>query len=202
MKFTIFSDTWNGLHAQNKLLIFFGAAMVVCNAFLSLAILTKDKTVVLVPPRLLGEASVTANDADAAYKESFGLSLASMLGNVTPTTAQFLGNNIARYVAPEATRDMVAAVNEQADQIKSEQISIQFAPKNVFYHPVLRKVIVSGDYIIRGARNSEQKMVRTYVMGVTVRNYSVQLTSLEAQEGPWVEPSEKQLEAIAAKQNQ
>lgn len=202
MKLTIFSDTWNGLHAQNKMLIFFGAAMVVCNAFLSLAILTKDKTVVLVPPRLLGEASVTANDADASYKESFGLSLASMLGNVTPTTAQFLANNISRYVAPEATREMVAAVNEQADQIKAEQISIQFAPKNVFYHPVLKKVIVSGDYTIRGARNSEQKMVRTYVMGVTVRNYSVQLTSLESREGPWVEPNEKQLKAIAANQNQ
>lgn len=201
MKISLFSDTWNGLHAQNKMLIFFGAAMLVCNGLLALALLTKDKTVVLVPPRLIGEASVTANDADAAYKESFGLSLASMLGNVTANTAPFLANNVARYVAPEATRAMISAVNEQAEQIKSEQISIQFAPKEVFYHPVLKKVIVSGDYTIRGARNSEQKMVRTYVMGVSVKNYSVQLTSLESKEGPWVEPDAKQLDAIAAQQN-
>jgi conjugal transfer pilus assembly protein TraE len=95
---------------------------------------------------------------------------------------------------------MLAAVNEQAEQIKSEQIAIQFAPKQVFYHPVLKKVIVSGDYIIRGARNTEQNMVRTYILGVTVRNYTVQLTSLETQEGPWAEPNAKQLEA-AAKSN-
>ena len=94
---------------------------------------------------------------------------------------------------------MQASVSEQATQIKAEQISIQFAPREVFYHPVLKKVIVSGDYWIRGSRNSEQKMVRTYVMGVTVKNYVVQLSSLQTQEGPWVEPDEKQLEAIAAK---
>lgn len=201
MKLSFFSRTWTGLHNQNQLLWGLLGAVLLCNLILGVALLTKATVVVMVPPRLIGEASVTADDADAAYKESFGLSIASMLGNVTPSTAPFLGKNITRYVAPEVTREMVAAVNEQAEQIKAEQISIQFAPKEVFYHPVLKKVIVSGDYTIRGARNSEQRFVRTYVLGVTVRNYSVQLTSLDAQEGPWVEPDAKQLEAIAAKQN-
>nr|WP_312130897.1 TraE/TraK family type IV conjugative transfer system protein [Stenotrophomonas pavanii] len=200
MKLSIFSSTWNGLHKQNAMLAVAAAGLLACNFVLGIVLLTKDKTVVLVPPRLLGEASITADEADASYKESFGLSLASMLGNVTPSTAPFLGKNISRYVAPEATREMLAAVNEQAEQIKSEQIAIQFAPKQVFYHPVLKKVIVSGDYIIRGARNTEQNMVRTYILGVTVRNYTVQLTSLETQEGPWAEPNAKQLEA-AAKSN-
>ncbi|WP_440986226.1 TraE/TraK family type IV conjugative transfer system protein (plasmid) [Xanthomonas sontii] len=200
MKLSLFSNTWNGLHKQNAMLAIAAGGLLACNLVLGLVILTKDKTVVLAPPRLLGEASITADDADAAYKESFGLGFATMLGNVTPATAPFLAKNIARYVAPEATREMVAAVNEQAEQIKSEQISIQFSPKQVFYHPVLKKVIVSGDYTLRGARNSEQSMVRTYVLGVTVRNYTVQLTSLDTQEGPWAEPNAKQLEA-AAKSN-
>ena len=200
MKFSLFGNTWTGLHNQNKLLVTLVGVQLLCNLLLGIALLTKDKTVVLVPPRLLGEASVTANDADSAFKESFGLSVATMLGNVTPNTAPFLAKNLERFVAPEVTREMVAAVNEQAEQVRAEQISIQFSPKEVFYHPVLRKVIVSGDYTIRGARNSEQKLVRTYVMGVTTRNYTVQLTSLDTQEGPWVEPDAKQLEAIAAKQ--
>ncbi|QRD62633.1 hypothetical protein H8Z72_22835 (plasmid) [Xanthomonas citri pv. citri] len=200
MKLSIFSGTWNGLHKQNAMLVVAAGGLLACNFVLGLTLLTKDKTVVLTPPRLLGEASITADDADASYKESFGLSFATMLGNVTPSTAPFLSKNIARYIAPEATRDMVDAVNEQADQIKAEQISIQFAPKQVFYHPVLRKVIVSGDYTIRGARNTEKSMVRTYVLGVTVQNYVVQLTSLDTQEGPWAEPNPKQLEA-AAKSN-
>ncbi|WP_394697365.1 TraE/TraK family type IV conjugative transfer system protein [Pseudoxanthomonas japonensis] len=198
MKLGIFERTWNGLHLQNKFLIAFGGAMLICNLLLGIALIAKDKTVVLVPPRLLGEASVTADDADAAFKESFGLSLATMLGNVTPTTAPFLADNVSRYVAPEAHREMVAAVTEQADQIKGEQISIQFAPKEVFYHPGIKKVIVSGDYWIRGARNSEQKMVRTYELGLDVRNYSVQLVSLKTYEGPWSAPNEKELEAQIA----
>ncbi|KLB23167.1 TraE/TraK family type IV conjugative transfer system protein [Xanthomonas hortorum pv. gardneri] len=198
MKLRLFTSTWNGLHLQNHLLLAFSVLMIICNLFLGIALIAKDKTVVLVPPRLIGEASVTANDADAAFKESFGLSLATMMGNVTPTTAPFLADNVARYVAPEAHREMIAAVSEQAEQIKGEQISIQFAPKEVFYHPGIKKVIVSGDYWIRGARNSEQKMVRTYELGLTVRNYSVQLSSLKTYEGPWTQPKEKELETQVA----
>lgn len=198
MKLSIFDKTWNGLHHQNRILLAICGAMLLSNLILGIALISKDKTVVLVPPRLMGEASVTANDADAAFKESFGLSLATMLGNVTPTTAPFLADNVARYVAPEAHREMIAAITEQADQIKGEQISIQFAPKEVFYHPGLKKVIVSGDYWIRGARNSEQKMVRTYELGLDVRNYSVQLASLKTYEGPWSPPNEKELEAQVA----
>lgn len=79
--------------------------MAVSNVFLSIAlafamvkIYTLHERVVLVPPHLDKKMMVAWDSADQEYFEAWGVTAATLLGNVTPKTVKFVADAMGAFV--------------------------------------------------------------------------------------------------------
>ena len=87
MKLGQFLESWRIVQAENRLHRIVLLGLIVTNGLSALAALRTERAVVLVPPNLDKEVEITRNTASSELKESWGLYLAELLGNVTPTNA-------------------------------------------------------------------------------------------------------------------
>lgn len=192
MKLEQYTRTLKGALQENKLTRYVILGLVASNVVLALGLVSKDETVVMVPPKLTHEARIASNSANAALKEAWASHVAMQLGNVTPRTAAFVGEHLGKIVSPSAYQGFMESLATQAERIKQDQLTVQFSPTHVFYVQERDLVVVSGEYAIRGLRDSEKRSVRTYEIGIDVANYQVSVTSLSAYEGPWAPGREEQ----------
>lgn len=146
---------------------------------------TQRQAVVLVPPTLEERTTIESNAASKEAKIAWGMYITGMLGNVTPRSSEFLTQSISRYLSPRMYRPVIEGIDEQAKQIRDEQITLQFIPTVARYDDEINRVIVSGELIIRGLRNAERREVRSYEMGFIVRDYRVLLDSMRVMDGEW-----------------
>lgn len=186
MKFKDYFSTRDGALRENHFSRYIIVLLAVAIVVMAMALSTKQQTVVLVPPTLSDRVELTDSTASDPYKTSWGLFFATLLGNVTPRSAEYVQENISRYAHPNAYKVLVDQIAEQTELIETDRLTVQFTPTTVFYAPAIDRVVVTGEYVLRGLRDSEQRMIRTYELGVDVKNYLVSLSSVIAYEGPWV----------------
>jgi|GEM_PF-1432826 conjugal transfer pilus assembly protein TraE len=185
MKLEQYSRTLKGALQENKLTRYVMLGLVVSNVVLAMGMVSKDETVVMVPPDISQEARLASNSANAALKETWATHVAMQLGNVTPRTAAYVSEQLGKIVSPPVYQPFMESLAEQAQRIKDDQITIQFSPTHVFYVQEKDVVVVSGEYAVRGMRAAEKRSIRTYEIGIEVKNYHVIVSSLSAYEGPW-----------------
>lgn len=198
MKMSLYVKTWRGALAENKFSRYIILLLSITVLVLAISLMGKDTKIVLVPPEMTQESAVASNNADAPYKEAWATYVAMMLGNATPRTAPYISESIGKLMSPAVYRTMMDGLTEQASRISDEQLTIQFSPNQTFYLPAKDVVVVTGEYVIRGMQASEQRMVRTYEIGIDVSNYVVRVDSLTAYEGAWSVKREE-AEAVEAK---
>ncbi|MHB8742090.1 MAG: TraE/TraK family type IV conjugative transfer system protein [Sulfuricaulis sp.] len=195
MKAEIYRDSFEGMRSERRMtrltLLGLTLALVLCLFYIA----TREATVVLVPPGLTEKGDITKNDANSAVKEAWGAYIAETLGNVTPQNADFVARNLGSLIDPAVYKKLMSVIGQQAQLIKDEQVTIQFADNAVFYVPSKDIVVVSGEYTMRGMRDEETRKVMTYELGLRVRNYHVALTSLDLYEGPWRPGVDREKEA-------
>jgi len=197
VKLADYTRTLKGALAENKLTRYVLLGMMAANTLLAIGIVSKDEVVVMVPPQLSAEARISTNAANAALKESWASYVVMHIGNVTPRTVGFVSEQIGKIVSPPAYKEFMAGLAEQAGRIQADNISIQFAPTHVFYIPEKDVVVVTGEFAVRGMRDTESRSVRTYEVGLDVANYQVRITSIEMYEGPWSPGRDEQLKLEA-----
>ena len=194
-----YSKTLRGAIQENKLGRWALVLLSIANVILVLGVTSKDTAVVVVPPTLSSQGGTLAsNSANASLKEAWGSYFAMMLGNVTPRTADYVAEQLGKYVAPRAYNGFMEKIADQVERIKDDNLTIQFAPTHVFYVPEKDIVVVSGEYSMRGMRSEERRTVRTYEVGIAVNNYNVQISSIRPYEGPW-QPTLDEKEALEQK---
>jgi len=185
MKLSNYLKTWNGALAENRFSRWLLIALVISNVLLVMLVTTVNQTVVLVPPTLEQEAEVAEHNASAGYKEAWATHVAMLLGNVTPRTAPYVSEQVGKLMGPQVYHRMMDSITEQTARIGSEQLTIQFSPTTAFYLAERDVVIVTGEYSIRGIHSAENRMLRTYEIGIDIRNYRVRVDSLNVYEGAW-----------------
>lgn len=193
MKIEQYTRTLKGALQENKLTRYVMLGLVISNVVLAMAMVSRNETVVMLPPDITQEARLSSNSANAALKEAWASHVAMQLGNVTPRTAAYVSEQLGKIVSPSAYQPFMESLAQQADRIKEDQLTIQFSPTHVFYVQEKDVVVVSGEYAIRGMRASEKRSVRTYEIGIDVENYQVIVSSLTAYEGPWAPSRDEQL---------
>jgi conjugal transfer pilus assembly protein TraE len=185
MKLNQYAQTLGGALKENHLTRYVLLGLVLSNVFLAMFVMSKKDIVVMVPPNLRERSELAENKASAGLKETWATYVATMLGNVTPRTAPYLVETLGKFIAPAASRELLDGITEQTKTIQDEQVTIQFTPNQVFYLPNKDVVVVSGEFSMRGMRENERRMVRTYEIGIDVSNYMVRVDSLTVYEGPW-----------------
>lgn len=187
MNFKHWLETRDGALKENKLtrpVILLQSVAIVA---LVVGLVNKSTTVVLVPPTLEERSEIGASTASDQTKIAWGMYLAGLLGNITPSSSKALSELIKPHLSASLYTSTIEAIEKQADEIQAEQLSLSFAPKIARMDPKSKNVIVTGDLTIRGLRGQVRSELRTYVMGFKVRNYNVVLDYLDVQDGKYAE---------------
>lgn len=185
MDFKRYFNTFNGAILENRYQRVVQGVLAVAVLLLSIAVLTKDRTVVVVPAGMDMPGEVSNSAADESLQASWGLFLTSLLANVTPKSAPALGDTVKRFLHPSIYREIAAVIDEEARRLEQEQISLFFSPTNARYEPAIRAVVVTGEVTIRGARGTERREIRSYLMRFTVQQHNVLLSGLRVMDGVW-----------------
>lgn len=199
MKWTDRFSTLRGALEENKMSRYILMVLAVSNILLAILAFGRDQTVVMVPPNLSEKVEISENQASSGLKESWGTYVAMMMGNVTPRNAAYLTELIGKIVAPNIYKDFLQSITEQTKLIEDEQLTLQFTPNQVFYLPDKDVVVVSGEFSMRGMRAVEKRMIRTYEIGIGIRNYRAQINAFTVYEGPWNPAREEVVEKQAKK---
>ena len=182
MDFKSFFTTYNGVLEENRIYRWVVVLLLISNIILVL-VAQRSHTVVLVPPTLKHETKVGLRKADRNYKEAWAFFFANMLGNVTPRNVDFIQEALQHYLAPTAYQEMTQALYLQAKSIKNGNMTLSFAAHEVSFDETEDRVQVKGQIILRGANGKEQKINRTYAMGMQINNYTPVITDLEIIDG-------------------
>ncbi|QSA98089.1 TraE/TraK family type IV conjugative transfer system protein [Methylococcus sp. EFPC2] len=179
MKLTHLLESWRIVQAENRLHRVVLIGLVITNGISALAALRTERAVVLVPPNLTKEVEITRNTASSELKESWGLYLAELLGNVTPATSEFIANALAPLLSTEIYRSVMDAMSEQISAIKMDHIATSFKPRQVNYESETDKVFVTGELTTQGPNSKAETRNRTYEFVLSTRNYRPRLDYID-----------------------
>lgn len=183
MTFQQYFATYRGAMQENRFHRTAHLVQLAAILVLALLLITRDHTVVVVPPGLEGEAQLTRKSASENLMTAWGLHVATLLGNVTPSTSAFLGNSIGPMLAPSIYRRVLDAIDAQVKHIQEEQVTLTFAPTEAKFDAAGDVVYVTGELITRGVRGTEERELRTYEMQFTVADHRVLLADIRVYRG-------------------
>lgn len=198
MKLSEFLNTWRGVSLENRI-------SRLALAILSAAVLLQawqigrvERTVVLIPPQLSGPVDLSRNSASREAREAWALYVAQLLGNVTPATGEFMMQTLEPLLAGNLRRMLLDLIADQLEDIRREDVSMRFEPREVAYEENTQTVYISGTHTTEGPGAAPVKAQRTYEVRVDYSNYRPLVTHLDVYPGAPQRPSQKEQHSVSA----
>ena len=168
-----FLATWRGLPLENRLHRLAVLGLIGSNLITAVALLRADHTVVLVPPVLEGQVSVARESASQEVKEAWALFVAELLGNVSPSSAEFIQKAVDPLLAPSLRRPVLEVMAAQIREIQRERVSMSFNVRAIAYDPPTDRVFVTGVQTTSGpgGKPVARTRTRTYELIVGFAHY-------------------------------
>jgi conjugal transfer pilus assembly protein TraE len=141
---------------------------------LGLPMATKPKSgkvAVLVPPVLDGQVGVGRKSASQEVKEARALFDAELLGDVSPSSAEFIQKAVDPLLAPSLGRPFLEVMAAQVREIQRERVSMSFNVRAIAYDPPTDKVFVIGVQATSGPGGESVACTRTYGLIVGFAHY-------------------------------
>lgn len=183
MDYKRFLQTWNGALSENKFHRVLIPLLILTNLVSTVGWLTKDRVTVLVPQGLSEEAEIASKKASGGYKKSWGLFVSQMLGNITPGNADFMLNTLAPMLESSLYVRFRQSVTVELDDIKKNNLTTSFEPKQVTYEAATDKVFVAGRTIIEAVGGTRQQFDRVFELQIQIKNGQPLITSMESYQG-------------------
>jgi conjugal transfer pilus assembly protein TraE len=183
MNLRAYLNMWRGVQAENLFHRVSTIGLVVLCLLLSTGWLARHEVVVMLPPQLSKEGWVTNDGASEEVLTQWGLSIAELLGNVTPSTAGYLKKSIAPMLTPSIYQKAMTAIEDQVKEVQKEQITIRFSPTYAKIEGDSKIVVIGGELTTTGIRGNSQTELRTYELGLVVQNYRVLVDSINVYKG-------------------
>tara|TARA_R110002051_G_scaffold299268_1_gene366396 strand:- start:5614 stop:6237 length:624 start_codon:yes stop_codon:yes gene_type:complete len=195
MRLDRLSRTWNGALTENRWHRLINLVFAVALVLALVKAFTVDTIVTIKPYTLNEDAWVSQNQSSQSYKESWGMLLASLTGNVTPGSVNFVKERIEPLLSPQIYRDVMEALEVQALSIRRDRVTMRFEPRAVEYEPESDVVFVYGNSYVQGATGDPVPEERTYEYIIDIRNYAPVVTHIETYSGrPRTERVRQQME--------
>lgn len=147
------------------------AVLLIIILILTAIIYRSRETVVLIPPHLNDKVKVSLNRADQKYLETWALSFALLIGNVTPKNIGFVIESFQQYLSPEMYQELSKDIFAQADSLKQGNVSTSFEPRNIEYDEKNQHVKVKGQLVMYGILGKSLCSPKTYEFGIQIENY-------------------------------
>lgn len=183
MKFKKFDSDFKALRSENYWSRITILASIVIIGILSTSLASKKAVVTLVPPNMTEEAKVHHDKAQKGMHKAWSLYLAESLGNVTPETADFTRVSLDPLLSSRIRDDALVILERQIDQIKENQVSFSFEPREVQFHEDLNKTFVIGRHYTYASGNDPKRVSRTYEFKWEFDNYMPKLVEIDTYTG-------------------
>ncbi len=162
MQFRLLARSWSAMRSE---LVFYRvlvlALLVVC-AMALFGWLRKDQSTIIAPPTITEQMEVSRNKASSGYKKAWGLFTSTLIGNLTPSNADFVLRSLEDLFAPAVYGDLRRRLAADLETLKKEQVTVSFEPQLVSYEPGTDKVFVVGRSSLEGVGGKVDRFQRTY----------------------------------------
>ncbi len=167
---------WKSALAENFFLrsvtLLLGISLVVTTIMLSV----KSQRILLVPPQITKAFWIERNRVAPEYMEQMGVFVATLVGNLSPTNAEFNVNMLIKHYLdpahnnPEVVRELLG----QAAYIKKNNMTQTFFPSSIsVIDPDNMKVRVEGSNIINIGTNRASGEKVSYLIRFNARDYKL-----------------------------
>lgn len=135
-------------------------ALVISNVLLSISALVfvisysqREVVTRIIPAGMTTEAEISSTEANADYKRSIALYIATMSSNLHPMTAIKVVDDMAMFFAPSIYQDYrtfaLSVINDPL--LKQANVVTIFQPKSVSYERSTDRVFVQGTQQLKGS---------------------------------------------------
>lgn len=183
MNFDRFRQTWTATKGENNFFRWISGALVIVIILLAGFVTTRDQIVVLTPPAIPEKMEIGKKHASSGFKKSWALFVATLVGNVDPSNADFIVDQLSGMMSPEILLTFKAALAEQLEVIRRDQISISFEGNQIYFEKETGKTFVIGKSSIAGSGGRSNKQQRVFELEMDIQNYSPVITFIDTYEG-------------------
>lgn len=151
--------TWEDAIKANVFLSITSTAMAVIALASVLHSQSLHERVVLVPNVVDRQMAVGWQTADEEYIKAFGLSVAQLVGNITPQNVTFVVESMSRFMHASIYSDLRKNILAVADTRQYRELSnaTRYLSTGILYEPDTGKVFVLGDLEITSATGKEKR---------------------------------------------
>lgn len=107
--------------------------------------LSKDETVIVVPPKFTEEITFVGNKASEAYKTGWGLFVANLAGNVSERNVSFVKDTLRKMFTIKDAAYYERQLESQVEALKVRGIRESFTPLDLIFNSEVNTVWVYGD---------------------------------------------------------
>ena len=184
MDFAQFKSALSDLRRSKQRLEIIILIQLIVIVLLIVVFWSKDSKVVLTPPYLSGETyEIYESRANAAYLKSWGLHVATLRGNFSPSSVDFVVESLSQLMNGRLWRDTREQIKAEAIAMKEEGISADFEPRSIEFHAGTNRVFVTGLFTETTARGVTHSREITYETKLSIRWGRPQVLDLQVYEG-------------------
>lgn len=184
MNLSMFKNTYNGIRERNNFYKYSNLALSFAVVILVYALMNKEVLTIVMPPDVDETVMLTSKSASDTYKESWVLFAATLIGNVTPGTANFTAESFEKMLSPETWQLIRGTLSNQVDEIIKHHLTVSFTPKRTLYEKETDKYFIEGDGVVEEQGVDPVKVSRTYEFKLEIFNRRPVITYFDSYEGP------------------
>ncbi len=171
---------WTEYAANNRALRAIVLGLAASNLILVMMVAFRSEIVTINPPDPKGVIAYERSKASEDALTSWGLYVATLLGNVSPKNAQFVSNSVGQILAPDLYQAVMTQIATQVKAIEADQLTLSFTPSEIKFDGNRDAVYVVGWLSTQDAHGTTNRVQRTYEMWWKVVDYQPRLVGLNA----------------------
>lgn len=181
MKYTFFVSKAQNIFAQNRILKFYCTLLTI--GFFAQGIMVyaavNYKTVVLIPPDLKQEITITNGVPNDEYVESMARDVGNLAFNYTPITARDQFSKLLKYYAPEEFPAASERWYTFAERIETAKVSATMPIESIEIDPGKKRIYMTGFQTLFNFDKIIEQNRKTYTLHYDVRRGRFSITAIE-----------------------
>ncbi len=137
--------SWSHSVALARVLAQSNLALTIAVIVLTWAVLSKDETVIVVPPTFTEEITFVGNQASEAYKTGWGLFAANLAGNISERNSRFVVDTLRKMFKAKDADEYERQLLSQIEALRVRGVRETFTPLDLIYNSEVDTVWVYGD---------------------------------------------------------
>lgn len=152
-------------------------ALVLTNGILLIHCLNRKPAVELSLPFMEAQVGIQSGTASQAYFEWWSLSLAELLGNLTPQNLSFVESRLQNLFSPNLYHQVQATLNQQFQQLRDDKVR-SFEPLQLDFEQKTNSIIITGNSVLSSG-SQRLKGRKTFTFHFTMIRFRPVLMSLQ-----------------------